>query len=118
MSAPGHRKQLKRYHEAGDLHELTFSCHRRLPLLSDETRCGLLCKGIDVALKSQGFALVAFVVMPDHVHLLVYPLLPTSAIDRFLYDIKRPFSGRMKRVLVEQKCSALEELTVQERPGK
>ncbi len=29
-----HRKRVKHFHEPGDLHELTFSCYRRLPLLT------------------------------------------------------------------------------------
>ena len=30
-----HRKTVRRFHEPGDLHELTFSCYRRMPLLAN-----------------------------------------------------------------------------------
>jgi putative transposase len=35
-----------------------------------------------------------------------------------LSAIKRPFSGRIKRILVEHRSPLLRRLTVQERPGK
>lgn len=31
-----HRKTIKQFHEPGHLHELTFSCYRRLPLLTND----------------------------------------------------------------------------------
>jgi REP-associated tyrosine transposase len=42
------RKTIKHYHEPGDFHELTFSCYRRIPLLTNDAwRChfarGLEC---------------------------------------------------------------------------
>jgi putative transposase len=36
------------------------------------------------------FGLWAYVVMPDHAHLMVKPQLPYCNISRFLYSIKRP----------------------------
>ena len=48
---PPHRKQVRRYDDPGDLHELTFSCHKRMPLLTNnlwrqmlDTRTALLGK--------------------------------------------------------------------------
>ena len=67
------RKLIKHFHEPGDLHELTFSCYRRLPLLTnDEWRCRL-ARCIDEANLKESMQLVAFVFMPEHVHLLVSP---------------------------------------------
>ncbi len=34
----GHPKTVKRFHEPGDCHELTFSCDRRIPLLTNDER--------------------------------------------------------------------------------
>ena len=33
---PRHRKLVKHYHEPGDFHELTFSCYKRTPLLTND----------------------------------------------------------------------------------
>jgi REP element-mobilizing transposase RayT len=68
-----HRKQIKHFHEPGDFHELTFSCHERSPLLMHDEWPRLLCEAIDRANSAHEFALVAFVLMPEHVHLLVFP---------------------------------------------
>jgi putative transposase len=113
-----HRKKVRHYHEPGDLHELTFSCYQRKPLLTEDDWRQLLCRAIDKANSKLRFRLVAFVLMPEHVHLLVDPLLASPEIDRYLSAIKRPHSGRIKRILDDRESSLVTELTVQERPGK
>jgi REP element-mobilizing transposase RayT len=45
--------------------------------------------------------LVAFVYMPEHVHLLVYPTPGFSPISELLKAIKRPYSFRIKKLLEE-----------------
>lgn len=94
-----HRKLVKHYHEPGDLHELTFSCFHRLQLLvSDEWR-KWLAQSIDIAGQKHRFELLAFVFMPEHVHLLVNPLEPKPSIDKYLASIKQPLSSRVKKSL-------------------
>jgi putative transposase len=91
------RKRLKHYHNPGDFHELTFSCHDQRALLADDTACKLLCQSIDRAMARRASRLIAFVLMPDHVHLLVLPASAEPDVDALLFAIKRPFSFRMKR---------------------
>ncbi len=113
-----HRKRVKHYHEPGDVHELTFSCYQQLPLLNDNSRCRLLCESIDAATRRQGFRHVAFVLMPEHVHLLVYPTANGGPVSKLLSNIKRPFSYRVKRALEHSDRDLLQQLTIRERPGK
>ena len=47
------RKRVKHYHQPGDFHELTFSCYRRLPLLTNHQWRRWLAESIDDAVKSQ-----------------------------------------------------------------
>ncbi len=63
------------------------------------------------------YSLVAFVYMPEHVHLLVIPGPNASTIDALLKAIKRPFSYRIKRLLEEGESPLLRRLTVRQRPG-
>ena len=56
--------------------------------------------------------------MPEHVHLLVYPLSEAGGIDGYLGQLKQPFSKEIKRLLTEAKSPLLKRLTVRERPGK
>ena len=115
---PSHRKNVKHYHESGDCHELTFSCYQRLPLLTNDDWRRQLCVSIDRALSRYSFRLVAFVLMPEHVHLLVYPTIAQPEIDSFLSAVKRPYSFRIKQLLVKGNSPLLEQLTISERPGK
>ena len=114
----GNRKHVKHYHEPGDLHELTFSCYRRRTLLDDDKARTLLCEGIERAISGDDFRLVAFVLMPEHVHLLVCSMVPKPEIDRLLFAIKRPFSYRIKKHFEKTGDPHLAELIVPERPGK
>jgi putative transposase len=48
----------------------------------------------------------------------VNPVLPQPAFGRSLARIKQPFSKQIKEILVTHKSRLLQQLTVQERPGK
>jgi putative transposase len=119
MEAAGkHRKLVKHYHDPDDLHELTFSCYHRLPLLTNNEWREQLARCIDAAGQQTGIELAAFVFMSEHVHLLVVPTISDPAIDRYLALIKQPFSKLVKDLLLEIKSPLVDRLTIQERPGK
>ncbi|MCH8841095.1 MAG: transposase, partial [Planctomycetes bacterium] len=82
--AAPHRKRIKHFHRPGDLHELTFSCYRRLPLLSNDDWRTRLSSTIDEAVQETSMQVVAFVFMPEHVHLIVDPLEEEPRIDLLL----------------------------------
>jgi putative transposase len=44
-----------------------------MPLLTNNVWRGMLSVAIDRAMNGQGYRLVAFVYMPEHVHLIVLP---------------------------------------------
>ncbi len=111
-------KQVKHYHEPGDVHELTFSCYHRLPLLTNDIWQHYLAKSIDHACLDRHFRLVAFVFMPEHVHLLVFPEELQPDLGTFIAATKRPCSANVKADLTASKSPLLERLTVRERPGK
>jgi len=118
MPDDSHRKRVRHYHEPGDCHELTFSCYRRQPLLTNDVWRSMLSESIDRAAKRHQYHLLAFVYMPEHVHLLVYPSTPSAGdIDKLLKAIKRPYSYRIKQLLVRSGSSLLEKLTIRQRPG-
>jgi putative transposase len=113
-----HRKSVRHFHEKGDLHELTFSCFQRRPLLLDDGRCEKLAWSIDSANIELDVKLVAFVFMPEHVHLLVAPMPAEPDIGIYLARIKQPFSKLMKEDLSRTNPDLLQSLTIRERPGK
>ncbi|MBI1338560.1 MAG: hypothetical protein GC164_16575 [Phycisphaera sp.] len=118
MPSPSHRKLVKHIDNPGHAHELTFSCYRRFPLLQNDTYRKLLSDSIDNATTGQGFLLLAYVYMPEHVHLLVIPNRIDATISPFLSAIKRPFSYRVKQLMQLHDDPLLGRLTITERPSK
>jgi putative transposase len=64
-------KGLKRHCGRGDLHFLTFSCYRRRPLLGTVRARNVFVEALGKIRERYGFLLVGYVVMPEHVHLLI-----------------------------------------------
>jgi putative transposase len=62
---------LKRYQQARDLHFVTCSCYRRQPLLGSTHAKLLFERALEQARRQYGFFVTGYVVMPEHVHLLV-----------------------------------------------
>jgi putative transposase len=62
---------LKHFQESGQLHYLTFSCYHRQPKLGTPAPRDLFVKRLETVRQQYGFFVYGFVVMPEHVHLLV-----------------------------------------------
>jgi putative transposase len=62
---------LKRYQRTGDLHFLTFSCHKRSPYLESPASRDLFERVLEQIRRRYVFHVFGYVVMPEHVHLLV-----------------------------------------------
>jgi putative transposase len=65
------RNPLKRYYGGGDLHFITFSCYRRRPFLGTQRARQRFVRILDEVRARHAFRLIGYVVMPEHVHLLV-----------------------------------------------
>jgi len=118
MQTPqGYRKRVKHFHEGGECHELTFSCYRRKPLLTADAWREMLSESITRASARHHYQVVAFVYMPEHIHLLVLPGPGASSISRYLLAVKRPFSYRIKQILIDSGSRLLHDLTIRQRPG-
>jgi putative transposase len=64
-------KGLKRYYGQKYLHFITCSCYRRLPLLRSARARNVFVKILGEVRDRYGFALVGYVVMPEHIHVLI-----------------------------------------------
>jgi putative transposase len=87
MSIP--TKTFARCDEAGHSHVLTFSCCDRLPLLRSDEICQLVIKAIQCAGVNHQCDLWAYVLMPEHVHLMVHPRSAEHSVSTLLQAIKR-----------------------------
>ena len=68
----------------GHAHELTFSCYRNRPFLSNRQYCLHLCEAISAARQQYLFHVWRYVFMPNHVHLLIYPKLESYDMAEIL----------------------------------
>ena len=91
------------FNDPGHAHYLTFTCFRRQQLLTDNRIQAWLVQSIDKARGIHGFRLWAWVIMPEHVHLLLHPVAETYSIACILQSIKGPFA---RRVLADWRNSA------------
>jgi putative transposase len=85
----GHRKRLRRFEVAQQPRFLTFSCYQGLPLLRNDLIKREFVEHLRAAREHCGFRLLAWVVMPEHVHVILIPRLPEMPLTKVLPSIKR-----------------------------
>ncbi len=85
----------KYFNDPNHAHYLTFSCFHRLQLLTHDTLCRELVEFIDQARTDYNFNLWAWVIMPEHVHLLIRPTAHDYSTTRITSSIKAPFARRL-----------------------
>ncbi|MGD8450753.1 MAG: transposase [Phycisphaerae bacterium] len=83
-------KTCQRCNTPGDAHALTFCCFHRQPLLNADRSRKWFLESLDAARAKHAFDLWAYVIMPEHVHLLIWPRDPVYSIGNILSDIKLP----------------------------
>ena len=89
-------KNLKRVTGRGDLHFITFCCYQRRALLGAVRVRTMAAQILGEVRRKYGFALVGYVIMPEHVHLLIGEspkLSPAKVVQIF----KQRLSPRMRR---------------------
>ncbi|HEX3438012.1 MAG TPA: transposase [Pseudacidobacterium sp.] len=62
---------LKRFHESGQTHFVTFSCYQRRPLFLTDTSKQTFESALERIRRSYPLCVYGYVVMPEHVHLLL-----------------------------------------------
>lgn len=67
------RKFRRSSEDPGCAHELTFSCNGKLPLLDNDENRELVVAAIERSRARNNIELWAYVIMPDHMHLLLLP---------------------------------------------
>jgi putative transposase len=100
----------KRLNIPGHAHELTFSCYRRYKFFSKDSTCQWLCDSINDARREHRFLVHAYVFMPDHVHLIIFPTEPEYSIEKILGSIKLPVARKAMKHIREHAPQWLERL--------
>jgi len=81
-------KKCKRYNIPGHAHYLTFSCFQRRPFLSKDRSRQWFIDAINLARAKHFFDVWAYVIMPEHAHLIVFPRREIYDISLFLSTLK------------------------------
>jgi len=88
---------LKRYQQAHQLHYVTFTCYHRAKFLATANARDVFVSTFERARRWYGFYIVGYVVMPEHVHLLVSePERATLALA--LQMLKQTASRKLKAI--------------------
>lgn len=106
-------KTRRAWNEAGHAHFVTYSCYRREPFLTKGRTRRWVIDAIETVRREQNVAIWGYVIMPEHVHLLILPREANYSMSRILAALKRSVSKSAKEHLIANRQSAwLEQLTV------
>src|SRR5438445_13143855 len=109
MQEPKH-KRVRSYNEPGQAHELTFSCFHGLQLLSKDRTRQWFVEAMRRARRELDLSLWAYVIMPEHVHLLFYPRQAKYEVSRVRTALKAPVARKALRFLKRRTPEFLEKL--------
>ena len=70
--------RLRRHDEFGHIHFITFSCYRRLRFFQDDSIRRTFVDAMRLTREKHGIRWLGYVIMPEHVHLLVLPQVPRT----------------------------------------
>ena len=87
--------RLKRYQDQGHYHFLTFSCYHRLPYLNNDHSRTTFLNILETLRQRHQFFLFGYVLMPEHVHLLLTEP-KTQSLGTTLSVFKRETSKHLK----------------------
>ena len=108
------RKTRKSWDEPGHAHFLTYSCLTRLPLLSRDRTRQWVVEAMERTRQDLHVAIWAYVIMPEHVHLVIRPRESPYVMRRILASLKRSVSDAARDYLrAERNDRWLRRLTVE-----
>jgi len=88
--------RLYRCNGAGYLHFVTTSCYQRRPLLGTAGIRDLFLQVLEQTRRQYGFVVVGYVVMPEHIHLLISEPRRGS-VSTVMQALKQSFAHRLLR---------------------
>jgi putative transposase len=89
---------LKRYQTSGSYHFITFTCYHHLPYLNDEHAYTVFEQTLEILRLRHGFHVFGYVLMPDHVHLLL-----SEPTHHLLADTMRALKTETSRQLKQDR---------------
>lgn len=84
-----------RHHQPGDIHFVTFVTNIRRPIFKDEDCCRILLEEFDFYRQKYGLKIYGYVILPDHVHCLIYFEDENLTISKIIQGIKGASARRI-----------------------
>jgi len=85
---------LRRFQQSGQIHFVTFGCYHRRPLLLKAGNRRIFEEALERARRTYGLVVYGYVVMPDHVHILLSEPASQTLADA-LKSLKQGVSRRL-----------------------
>jgi putative transposase len=86
---------LRRFQQSGQSHFITFSCYRRQPNLNSPDTYDLFVQCLEDMRRRFAMCIYGYVVMPEHVHLLVNEPKDATLADA-IHFLKLSFAKRLR----------------------
>ena len=115
---PSMKNKLKRHYGRRDLHFITFSCYERRPLLASVRARNLFVKILGEVRERYGFKVVGYVLMPEHVHLLLSEPAkgtPSKVIQVLKQRVSRGMRSKGRKVRGQLKLPFVEKENAEKR---
>jgi REP-associated tyrosine transposase len=108
------KKCRRRFDVENTPRELTFSCYRGYPFLARERTCQWLVDAVEDARQKWPIDLWAWVIMPEHVHLVLAPRKSLLKIGTFQGFVKERVARQAIRWLEQNASDWIPRITVRE----
>jgi putative transposase len=96
---------MKKFNLVDDIHFVTFKTYKNQSYFKDNKCCQLFLENLDKLRFKFNFKIFAFCIMPDHVHLLIYPRVAANsfaaqdqATNEFVATQKQNISFLIKNI--------------------
>ena len=103
--------KLKHFDHDGRARFITFCAHKRLPIITNNRFRQIIVDSIDRVRTVSSFSLLAYVIMPEHVHLVLHPAEETR-VGEIVGEIKRSSALQIHQILLAGQSDLEKRLTV------
>ena len=92
------RKLLRRFYQRGAVYFITTYTKNRYPFFKEDVFCEVLSYEVDILSRMKEFITHAYVIMPDHLHILIQPEGETN-ISKIMQSIKKNSSRYINQII-------------------
>ncbi len=103
--------KLRHYDNLGTARFITILCHKRYNLLNDDTAKDIFLNHLNKIRTKYGLKLLAYVIMPNHVHLVIYPET-NQKIGKIIGELKSTSAREILNYFKDNKIAALNDIIV------